>query len=209
MTDIRIGGITPLTTIDYPGELACVLYCQGCPWHCSYCHNPELIPNTGEPRIRWDEVMHFLRRRRGLIDAVVFSGGEPTLQRDLPEAIEQVRSLGFNVGLHTAGCYPGRLQQLLPVVDWIGLDIKALDEDYANITKVEGSGTKAWRSLDAVLDNGCAYEVRTTWHPSLFSEDRLQQLQTVLTDRGVASPRVQQANLNARGSASIPTPSPY
>lgn len=195
MTDIRIGGITPLTSIDYPGELACVLYCQGCPWQCSYCHNPELIPSEGNSQIAWDEVMHFLRRRQGLIDAVVFSGGEPTLQRDLPLAIRQVRSLGFKVGLHTAGCYPERLRDLLPLIDWIGLDIKALEQDYPGITGVEGSGAKAWQALEAVIDNGCPHEVRTTWHPSLFTEERLQQVQGLLARREVRLHSLQPANL--------------
>jgi len=197
MNAIRIGGITPLTSIDYPGELACVLYCQGCPWQCSYCHNPELIPSEASTCIRWDEVMRFLRRRRGLIDAVVFSGGEPTLQHDLPEAIRQVRVMGFKIGLHTAGCYPGRLQQLLPLVDWVGLDIKAFKGDYADITGVQGSGAKAWMALDTVQDSGCRYEVRTTWHPSLFDEGRLQQLQRVLAMRQAGPHRLQTANLSA------------
>ncbi len=201
MSDIRIGGITPLTSIDYPGELACVLYCQGCPWACSYCHNPELIPSEADTLVRWDEVLHFLRRRRGLIDAVVFSGGEPTLQRDLPEAIRQVRALGFKIGLHTAGCYPGRLAKLLPLVDWVGLDIKALEQDYPDITGVQGSGAKAWKALEAVQDSGCLYEVRTTWHPSLFDEERLQQLQRDLARRQAGPHRLQPANLSATSTA--------
>ena len=77
---LRIGGLTPLSTTDYPGQLAAAVFCQGCPWRCGYCHNPHLIPATVKQGIDWVEVMRFLERRRGLLDAVVFSGGEPTLQ---------------------------------------------------------------------------------------------------------------------------------
>ena len=84
---LRIGGITPLTTIDFPGRLAAVLYCQGCPWRCSYCHNPELLDATTPAEMDWPQVLAFLRKRQGLLDGVVFSGGEPTLQAGLPQAL--------------------------------------------------------------------------------------------------------------------------
>ena len=90
---MRIGGLTPLTTIDYPGELAAVVFCQGCPWRCPYCHNPHLQPGTGSSSIAWPEVLGFLERRRGLLDAVVFSGGEPTLHKDLSLALASVRAI--------------------------------------------------------------------------------------------------------------------
>ncbi|MBP8264734.1 MAG: anaerobic ribonucleoside-triphosphate reductase activating protein, partial [Pseudomonas sp.] len=100
---LRVGGFVPLTTLDYPGRLACVLFCQGCAWRCRYCHNPGLIVPRGKDEKPWPEVLDFLRRRQGLLEAVVFSGGEPTLQAALPAAIAEVRELGFKIGLHTAG----------------------------------------------------------------------------------------------------------
>ena len=121
---IRVAGMTPLTTIDFPGRLAAVLFLQGCPWRCSYCHNPELLPARGAGGLDWDAVQDFLGRRRGLLDGVVFSGGEPTSQARLPDAIARVKAIGFQVGLHTGGMYPARLQRLLPLLDWVGLDIK-------------------------------------------------------------------------------------
>jgi len=96
---VEVGGLTPLTTIDYPGELAAVLFLQGCPWRCGYCHNQELMTRHGRNTIPWCLVMRMLEQRIGLLDAVVFSGGEPTLQANLGEAIRQVKSLGFKIGL--------------------------------------------------------------------------------------------------------------
>ena len=122
---LQVGGLTPFTSIDYPGQLAAVVFVQGCPWRCGYCHNPHLQPRGQPAGPRWGEVLAFLRQRAGLLDAVVFSGGEPTLDPALPQAIAEVRALGFKVGLHSAGIYPQRLQAVLPLVDWVGLDIKA------------------------------------------------------------------------------------
>ena len=108
---IRVGGMTPLTSIDFPGGLAAVLFLQGCPWRCGYCHNPELLPARGPVELDWAQVTAFLQRRRGLLDAVVFSGGEPTAQAALPEAIARVKAMGYRIGLHSGGMYPARLRR--------------------------------------------------------------------------------------------------
>lgn len=182
---LRVGGLTPMTTIDFPGELAGVVFCQGCPWRCRYCHNGHLLPARGEGQISWHQVLGFLERRRGLLDALVFSGGEPTLQSALPTAMKQVRSMGFKIGLHTAGPYPERLHHLLPYLDWVGLDIKTLPDDYPQITGVPGSGDKAWESLRLLLDAGIHLEVRTTLMPGWSSTDHLSILKDRLEDAGV------------------------
>ena len=183
---LRIGGITPLTTIDFPGRLAAVLYGQGCPWRCGYCHNPELLDATTPATVPWPEVLAFLQTRQGLLDGVVFSGGEPTLQAALPAALAQVRALGFQTALHTGGMYPERLQALLPLLDWVGLDIKGPLHAYDAITRTPGSGAKAFASLRHLLASGVAYGCRTTWHAGLFSGDDLFALADTLADAGVA-----------------------
>lgn len=188
---LRVGGLTPLTTVDYPGELAAVVFCQGCPWRCAYCHNGHLIPARGGATIPWAAVLSFLETRRGLLDAVVFSGGEPTLQSGLGMALRAVRDLGFKVGLHTAGPYPDRLGRVLPLVDWVGLDIKALPEDYPEITGVASSGVRAWTSLRLLLDAGVAHEVRTTPLPGRDGPAHLAPLASRLAEIGVVSHRIQ------------------
>lgn len=182
---MQIGGLTPLTTTDYPGKLAAVVFCQGCPWQCAYCHNPDLIPRQAEGRIPWEEIISFLQRRQGLLDGVVFSGGEPTLQSGLDTACRQVRELGFKTGLHTAGAYPERLKEWLPLFDWVGLDIKARFGDYERISGVPGSGERAKASLLAVLGSGVDYEVRTTAHPAQITENGIIQLAQELAALGV------------------------
>ncbi len=191
MSQLQVGGLTPLTTIDFPGELAAVIYCQGCPWRCPYCHNGHLIPRRGAESIPWSDVLGLLETRRGLLDGVVFSGGEPTLQSGLGAAMEAVRDLGFKVGLHTAGPYPDRLVRVLHLVDWVGLDIKALPEDYPEVTGAPGSGEQAWESLRRLLDFGVAYEVRTTPMAGRDGLAYLDSLTRRLAEAGVVRHRIQ------------------
>ncbi|CAD5106392.1 hypothetical protein PSEWESI4_00653 [Pseudomonas carbonaria] len=182
---LRVGGLVPLTTLDYPGRLACVLFCQGCAWRCRYCHNPDLIPPRGGEEIAWAHILDFLHRRRGLLEAVVFSGGEATLQTALLDAMRSVRELGFKVGLHSAGIKPEALARVLPQCDWVGFDVKALEDEVELITGVSGSGRANWRSLDLLLASGVDHECRTTVHWHLFDPERLWQLAGRLHQRGV------------------------
>ncbi len=189
---MRIGGFVPFTSIDYPGELAAVVFCQGCPWRCGYCHNPHLLSARGSELLDWNALLEVLERRRGLLDAVVFSGGEPTLQSALPEAVRRVKRLGFKVGLHTAGCYPRRLARLLPLLDWVGLDIKDLPGHYPALTGVPGSGERAWRSLELLRQSGLPFEVRTTLGCHL-PQERLARLVATMKSKGVPFHRLQPA----------------
>lgn len=182
---LRVGGMVPLTTLDYPGRLACVLFCQGCAWRCRYCHNPQLIDPRGEQLLDWSSLRAFLERRRGLLEAVVFSGGEPTLQPALAAAMQQVRELGFAVGLHSAGIKPAALARVLPLADWVGFDVKALAEDAPTLTGVTNSGRANWRSLQHLLESGVDYEVRTTVHWQLLDPPRLLRLAERLARAGV------------------------
>ena len=176
----------PFTTTDFPGKLAAVLFMQGCPWRCGYCHNPHLHPPRGRVEHGWVETVRWIERRRGLLDAIVFSGGEPTSQPMLATAMRTVRGMGFAVGLHSGGAYPRRLAALLADIDWIGLDLKAPLGEYDGITGVEGSGVSAYASLDAVLASGVGYEIRTTVHPALTSPAALCAMADQLKARGVA-----------------------
>lgn len=185
LTGLQVGGLTPLTSTDFPGCLAAVVFCQGCPWRCGYCHNPHLIPPRGDQPLAWTEVIAFLERRRGLLDAVVFSGGEPTLQDELLPALAEVRELGFKVGLHTGGAYPERFSELLPLLDWVGMDIKAGFADYDSVTATPGSGDKARESARLLLESGVTHEFRTTVHPLYHDRDDLLRLADALRRLGV------------------------
>lgn len=184
-TSLHIAGLVRMSTCDWPGQLAATVFCQGCSWDCPYCHNPGLRPSRGEEHVEWSTVFDFLKSRAGLLDAVVFSGGEPTLQPSLPAAIEEVKRMGFRIGLHTAGVAPNRLAPLLPWLDWVGFDIKAPFDDYARITGAARSGEQALASLRLLLASGIDFEARTTVHPGLLSAEDLAAIKRNLLALGV------------------------
>jgi anaerobic ribonucleoside-triphosphate reductase activating protein len=194
-SQIKVGGLTPLTTIDYPGELAAVVFLQGCPWRCGYCQNSDLIPRNNKDAIPWKNVITLLEKRQGLLDAVVFSGGEPTLHSGLAQAMRQVKSLGYKIGLHTAGIYPRRLRKLLPLVDWVGMDIKSAKEDYPSVTGVRGSGEHPWKSAQLIIESGVAHEFRTTVHPDMLGKEQLTKLVNELTELGAEHYVIQECTI--------------
>ncbi len=213
LRSLKVGGVTPFTATDFPGLLAAVVFVQGCPWRCGYCHNTHLQPRTRTGAVNWPDVMRFLERRVGLVDGVVFSGGEPTADPALAGAIADARALGFKIGLHSAGTHPRRFEHVLPLVDWVGFDAKAPFEDYERVTRIPDSGAQARRALAALLASGVAYECRTTAHPSLLPDAGLLRLARMLSDMGVRKYVVQvfrkqgsrDASLNAVGISGYPS----
>jgi len=163
-----------------------VVYCQGCAWRCAYCHNPHLQRGESDAGPAWGEVLAFLARRRGLLDAVVFSGGEPTAQPGLVAAMRAAKRLGYRIGLHSAGIYPRRFAEVLSLVDWVGFDAKAsFNSSYERITGVRGSGAAALESARLLLASGVDCEFRTTWDSHCLQPDELEQLAATLVHLGV------------------------
>lgn len=189
---ITIGGIQTFTTIDYPGKLAAVFFCQGCAWQCPYCHNPELQPpQKTKTAVPWETAVEFLQTRRGLLDAVVFSGGEPLMQKNLKDAVRAVKEMGFLAGLHTSGMFAPRLRAVLPQIDWVGFDIKAPFDKYAQRIPLS-NGETVRDSLQAVIESGVPFEVRTTLDPRTIAVDELPVLARELSGMGVKTYAVQE-----------------
>ncbi|RBP13166.1 pyruvate formate lyase activating enzyme [Roseiarcus fermentans] len=187
MADLRVGGLARFSSCDWPGRLVATVFLQGCSWRCRYCHNPHLLPTQSGNEMSWRDVLAFLDTRRRLLDGVVFSGGEPTVQAALLEAVRAVRELGFEVGLHTSGAAPHRLASLLPLLDWVGFDVKAPFGEYERITGVAGSGEAAAASLSLLIGSGVACDLRTTRHPALLDEGALARLSADLAELGVTA----------------------
>lgn len=190
MSHLRIGGITPFSTVDWPGKLACVAFLAGCPWRCPYCQNHVLQSFDAATQTE-DDLFAFLEQRRGLLDGVVFSGGEPLAQSAAIEVIRQVKQMDFEVGLHTCGAYPQRLSEALSYIDWVGLDIKAPWDAYDRITGTQDTGRLVLESLGLLLDAKVDLETRTTWHPALLSDADIMAIAHDLASRGVRSWAVQ------------------
>jgi len=182
-SSLRIGGWERLSAVDWPGQLSAVVFCQGCGWHCRYCHNPHLRPFPQRDEFAWEDILAWLAHRRGLLDAVVFSGGEPTLDPGLNAAMREVRALDFKIGLHTAGPVPASLHPLLPLIDWVGFDFKAPFSDYARLTG-HPHGGRARESFRMLRAARIPCEVRTTWHPRLLSREDLREMAGSLAEAG-------------------------
>lgn len=185
---ITVGGVETFSTVDYPGQLAAVVFLQGCPWRCPFCYNTELQPIGTETGFNWDKFLEFLDRRRGVLDAVVFSGGEPLVHNNLAEAMRQVRDKGYRIGLHTGGYRPRSLAEVLPLVDWVGFDIKAPFEPvrYRQVTQTEHL-SEVTESLGLLLAAGKPFECRTTCDPRILSVGDIYTIGRELQARGVKS----------------------
>jgi pyruvate formate lyase activating enzyme len=172
-----VGGLQKTSLIDYPGKICAVIFTQGCNFNCPYCHNPELIPFKNESVIEQKALFDFLERRRGLLDAVTVTGGEPVLQHDLPCFLKDIKSLGYQVKLDTNGSNPLMLRTIISMgsVSYLAMDVKAPLSKYAYVTRKAVQAEDIASSIEIIKDSGVNYEFRTTVVRSQLSiEDILE-----------------------------------
>lgn len=179
MQSLFVGGVVSISTVDYPDHIASVIFMQGCPWRCNYCHNQHLQSILPSESLPWEDVLYLLRTRIGFIEAVVFSGGEPLMQEALLEAIVDVKKMGFLIGLHTAGSFPQKLSKVISYVDWIGFDIKNSFNEYFLITNIQDSGKDAYESLKIIIASNVDFEVRLTMDQSISVSSAINVLKEV------------------------------
>ena len=174
-----IGGLQRFSLIDYPGRIACVIFTQGCNFRCPYCYNRSLVlPQFYEEPLPEEEVLSFLRSRKGLIEAVVVSGGEPTVQEDLPEFLRKLREMGFLLKLDTNGTHPETVKELIRTgaVDYVAMDVKAPLSRYREVVREEVNTQNIALSVALLLSSGVDYEFRTTLVRELISEEDILQI---------------------------------
>lgn len=169
-----LGGLQKLTLIDYPGKIAATVFTAGCNFLCPFCHNPELVDPKlikNQPLISEEEFFAFLKSRRGELDGVCITGGEPTLHRDLADFLSKIKKSGFAVKLDTNGSHPEMLERLIAekLVDYIAMDIKAPLEKYKEITGIVNL-EKIKQSVDLIKNSGIDYEFRTTVVPKFHKK---------------------------------------
>ncbi len=159
---MKIAGFQKLTLIDYPGKIACTLFLHGCNFRCGFCHNPELVILPAEKTYSEEEVLEFLEKRRGQIEGVCITGGEPLISVD-KEFLRKIKDLGYPIKIDTNGCFPDRLKELVSegLVDCVAMDIKGSRGKYSEITGVDVSHERIEESMRVIgeLDN---HEFRTT-----------------------------------------------
>ena len=163
---MQIHGLQKLTLLDFPGHMSATVFTGGCNFRCPYCHNSELVLNPESvPRIPDEEVLEFLKSRRKMLEGVCFTGGEATLQKDLPEFMAKVRELGYKIKLDTNGQSPAVLDRLMKagLLDYVAMDIKNCKERYGETIGIPDFRTDAIETSIALLMNGSIpYEFRTT-----------------------------------------------
>ena len=163
---LKIGGLEKVSLLDYPGKVSVVLFTYGCNLKCSFCHNPELViyPLDSDVEIKEEEFFHYLKGRRGLIDAVVITGGEPLIWKDISLLIERIREMDFLIKLDTNGFFPKELKQLLKkgLLDYIAMDVKWSKDDYTKFSGDKKAVEKVEKSIEIIMNSGIDYEFRTT-----------------------------------------------
>lgn len=161
---IRICGLSKLTLVDYPGKVAATVFTGGCNLRCPFCHNASLVLG-GAPEIPEGDVFSFLEKRRGLLDGVCVTGGEPLLNRDLGDFLARIKGMGYPVKLDTNGCFPDALKSVVSrgLVDYVAMDVKSNPENYAETVGVPGFDLAPIRESIAFLLSGSVdCEFRTT-----------------------------------------------
>lgn len=178
-----IGGFSKNTLIDFPQTIACIVFTQGCNFFCPYCHNPDLVAGPRKSEGTGDlfdenQIFEFLRQRQGLLEGVVITGGEPTLQNDLREFCRTVKQLGYKIKLDSNGSRPGILKDLLEenLLDFISMDIKTGLDRYDLVVSKKFNVQKIEESLQLVMSLAPAYEFRTTCSKPFVTPDILDRI---------------------------------
>jgi len=176
---VLIGGFLKFSLINYPKKAAAVVFTQGCSFLCHYCHNPELVLKD-EFKLPLDEkdIFSFLQKRKDKLDAVVISGGEPTLHLDLIDFIKRIKKLNFLVKLDTNGINPKVLKDLISqnLIDYIAMDLKAPLDEYPKITNSDHSSKKIEESIKIIMSSNVDYEFRSTLVKNLHEEEDIEKM---------------------------------
>lgn len=191
-----IGGLQKMSLVDYPEKISAIVFTQGCNFRCRFCYNPMLVwPLTelGEKKyqqglslISEADLFDFLKSRQGKLDAIVITGGEPTLHRDLPEFLRKIKDLGFLIKLDTNGTNPEAVKKLLDqkLLDYIAMDIKGPDDKYEAVVGVPVDLEKIKESVKIISKSGLPYEFRTTIAPGVLNKDDIAPIGEII--RGAA-----------------------
>ena len=169
--------------IEYPGKISAIAFTQGCNFRCPYCYNPELVdPDLYRECISEEGVFSFLEKRKGKLDAVTITGGEPTIHHDLIDFIKRVRKIGYLIKVDTNGSCPDVLEQLISgrLVDYLAMDMKGPLHKYKTVTKSKIDEDKIRQSIEMIIKSGLTYEFRTTIPKRLLHEDDLLEMGKLL-----------------------------
>jgi len=176
---LRIGGIQKMTLLDFPEKVAATVFLQGCNFRCPFCHNASLVTHIGDDYNSPEEVLRFLEKRKGLLDGVCISGGEPLMAPDIGDFIKDIRNLGFAVKVDTNGSFPHRLSALIEnsLVDYVAMDVKNCPERYAETVGIPDFDlTPIGESISLLLSGKIDFEFRTTVTAELHTPEGVAKI---------------------------------
>lgn len=175
---MRISGFQKLTLLDFPGKVACIIFTQGCNFNCHYCQNAGLIRHKSDNLIDEQEIFDYLKKRKNVIDGIVISGGEPTVQKDLVSFIRKVKEIGVLVKLDTNGTNPKLLKEIIDnnLVDYIAMDIKNIFELYKKIAFKNVNVDAIEKSIKLISNSNIDHEFRTTIIKQIHDIDKILQI---------------------------------
>ncbi|MEN6318735.1 MAG: anaerobic ribonucleoside-triphosphate reductase activating protein [Syntrophaceae bacterium] len=176
---MKIGGLQKVSLIEYPGKICAIIFTQGCNFRCPNCYNPELVePTLYTDCIPEDDVLSFLKMRKGKLDAVTITGGEPTIQDDLIEFIDYVKRIGYSIKLDTNGSHPEVVEKLFrkKLLDYVAMDIKGPLKKYQVVTRSDVNEANIKQSIEMIMKAGIPYEFRTTLVKQLLKEDDILEI---------------------------------
>ncbi len=186
MNKINISGVETFSMVDFPNHICAAIFMQGCPWKCPFCYNHALQPINQQTGFVWDKFIDFLKTRTKNLDAVVFSGGEPLVQDCLYDAMLEVKNIGYKIGMHTGGYRPEALKKVLPLLGWVGFDIKApLSEDRYKQVTGPNHFASVIQSLNMLIESGIDFECRTTCDPRILNVEDIYNIAKSLKQMGV------------------------
>ena len=179
-----ISGLQKLTLLDYPGKVACTVFTHGCNFKCPFCHNASLVTQAAENTISEDEFFTFLQKRKGILEGVCITGGEPTLQKDLPEFMKKIKQMGYSVKLDTNGSFPDKLSGILEahLVDYVAMDIKSAPEAYASAVGTDADFCVFARSIELLKESNTPHEFRTTAVKGIHTADDFEAIGKLIGD---------------------------
>lgn len=183
---MKISGFQKLTLLDYPGHLACLIFTTGCNFRCPYCYNSEMVDpkkiKAYHDFVPENEIFEHLAKRKKLLDGVVLSGGEPTLQADLEDFIRRIKEMGFLVKLDTNGARPEVLKKLYQkkMLDFVAMDLKSSLSKYPKVTRVKVDPQKIQKSIELIMNSKIPYEFRTTVLPCFHNKTEIEKMAKVI-----------------------------
>jgi pyruvate formate lyase activating enzyme len=177
-----IGGLQKTSLIDFPGKVSCVCFVSGCNFRCPYCHNPDLVNQPGKALVDESSFFAFIRERHGFLDGVVISGGEPTLQKDLPVFVSRVKREGCAVKLDTNGSHPRMIRELVEkgILDYIAMDIKTDPSLYPLYMQREVDPEHLLESIKLIMASGIPYEFRTTCVQPMVTRETVERISRLI-----------------------------